>query len=212
MVDVAEGKDVTVRFDGKRCIHARRCVTGAPNVFRAGVKGEWIFPDSESAEALLRIAYACPSGAITVERKDGGENEEPPRVNKVAVYENGPLAANAEMNIEGQGEMTRATLCRCGLSKNKPFCDNSHIKGGFEASGEIAPKEMELKLTELNGPVAVTPHTDGPLQMKGALEVQTGTGKAVTRIKGAFFCRCGQSKNKPFCDGSHKEAGFKSGE
>ena len=207
-VQEAAGKDITIRFDGERCIHARRCVTGAPEVFRAGVKGEWIFPDSESAEELLRIAYACPSGAITVERHDGGSAEEPPRVNKVAVLENGPLAANAEIDIEGHGPQTRATLCRCGLSKNKPFCDNSHIAGGFEATGEPASTDTEMKLTELNGPVAVTPHTDGPLQIKGALEVQTGTGKAVTRVKGAFFCRCGASKNKPFCDGSHKEAGF----
>ena len=106
--------------------------------------------------------------------------------------------------------VTRATLCRCGLSKNKPFCDNSHIEGGFVATGELPSKEMEMSIPDLVGPVTVTPHQDGPLQMKGALEVQTGTGRAVTRVKGAFFCRCGQSGNKPFCDGSHKASGFKS--
>ena len=98
-----DGADVTIHFDGRRCIHARRCVTGAPGVFRAGVKGDWIDPDAESAEAVLRIAYACPSGAITVERKDGGAGEEAPRTNQVAVLENGPLAARAEMEIEGLG-------------------------------------------------------------------------------------------------------------
>jgi CDGSH-type Zn-finger protein/uncharacterized Fe-S cluster protein YjdI len=205
-----DGADVTIHFDGRRCIHARRCVTGAPGVFRAGVKGDWIDPDAESAEAVLRIAYACPSGAITVERKDGGAGEEAPRTNQVAVLENGPLAARAAMEVEGHGAVTRATLCRCGLSKNKPFCDNSHIEGGFVATGELPSKEMEMSIPDLVGPVTVTPHQDGPLQMKGALEVQTGTGRAVTRVKGAFFCRCGQSGNKPFCDGSHKAAGFKS--
>jgi CDGSH-type Zn-finger protein/uncharacterized Fe-S cluster protein YjdI len=210
MAQTYEGADVVIRFDGSRCIHARRCVTGAPGVFKAGVEGDWIDPDAESAEAVLRIAYACPSGAITVERKDGGTEEEAPRTNQVAVLENGPLAARAAMEIEGFGTATRATLCRCGLSKNKPFCDNSHIKGGFVATGELPSKEMELTIPDLVGPVTVTPHADGPLQMKGALEVQTGTGRAVTRVKGAFFCRCGQSGNKPFCDGSHKAAGFKS--
>ncbi len=211
-METAEGERITIHFDGSRCIHARRCVTGLPAVFQAGVKGGWIDPDAEDPEAIVRIAYACPSGAITVARKDGGAGEAPPRVNKLAVLENGPLAAHAEMTIEGRGAMTRATLCRCGLSKNKPFCDNSHIEGGFVATGEPVARDSDLKLAELNGPVEVTPHKDGPLQVKGALEVQSGTGKSVARIKGAFFCRCGQSANKPYCDNSHKRVGFVSGD
>ena len=82
-------------------------------------------------------------------------------------------------------------------------------EGGFVATGELPAKEMDLKIPDLVGPVTVTPHADGPLQIKGAVEVETGTGRAVTRVKGAFFCRCGHSANKPFCDGSHKAAGFK---
>ncbi len=207
-METADGERITIHFDGSRCIHARRCVTGLPAVFQAGVKGGWIDPDAEDPEAIVRIAYACPSGAITVERRDGGAGEEPPQVNRVATLENGPLAVHAEMMIEGQGAMTRATLCRCGLSRNKPFCDNSHVEGGFVATGEPPSKESDLKLGDLNGPVDVLPQVNGPLQIKGALEVQSGTGRSVGRVRGAFFCRCGQSKNKPFCDGSHKRVGF----
>jgi CDGSH-type Zn-finger protein len=106
--------------------------------------------------------------------------------------------------------MTRATLCRCGLSSRKPFCDNSHIKGGFVASGEPAARESALGIPELTGPVVVEPLTNGPLKITGALEVTSGTGRSVARVKSAFFCRCGQSANKPFCDGSHKRVGFES--
>jgi CDGSH-type Zn-finger protein/uncharacterized Fe-S cluster protein YjdI len=207
-VEEVDGKAATVRFDGGRCIHARRCVMGAPAVFRAGVKGGWIEPDAASAEELLRVAYACPSGAITVERKDGGAQEAPPRANLVTVRENGPLAVHAELTVEGHGGMTRATLCRCGLSKNKPFCDNAHRKGGFVASGEPASREMTLAITDLVGPVTVTPRVNGPLVVVGRFEIDSGTGRAVDRVEKAVFCRCGHSANKPFCDGSHKRVGF----
>jgi uncharacterized Fe-S cluster protein YjdI/CDGSH-type Zn-finger protein len=120
-MQTVEGKDVTIIFDGKRCIHSRRCVMGQPAVFRANVDGPWIYPDEASAEDLLRVAYDCPSGAIRVIPKSG-EQETAPPANMVIVRENGPLAFHADLKIEGQdGEMTRATLCRCGLSKNKPY-------------------------------------------------------------------------------------------
>jgi uncharacterized Fe-S cluster protein YjdI len=34
-IEIAEGRDVTISFNGKRCVHARRCVIGEPAVFRA---------------------------------------------------------------------------------------------------------------------------------------------------------------------------------
>jgi CDGSH-type Zn-finger protein/uncharacterized Fe-S cluster protein YjdI len=209
-IQVAAGRQVVVRFDGGRCIHARRCVMGAPAAFQANAPGDWIHPDAAAPEELLRIAYACPSGAITVERRDGGTCEVPPPANQVQLRENGPLAVHAALTVVGHGEMTRATLCRCGLSARKPFCDNSHIKGGFVASGEPAARESALGIPELTGPVAVEPLTNGPLKITGALEVTSGTGRSVARVKSAFFCRCGQSANKPFCDGSHKRVGFES--
>ncbi len=209
-VEVVEGKAVTVRFDGRRCIHARRCVMGAPAAFKADAKGGWIDADAADAETLMRVAMACPSGAITVERKDGGIAEASPPANQVLVRENGPLAFHADLDIAGPGKMTRATLCRCGLSKTKPFCDNSHIEAGFAATGEPVARDMVLGIPDLTGPVEVEPQLNGPLKVSGRIEVASGTGRAVNRIEKAFFCRCGNSANKPYCDGSHKRAGFKS--
>lgn len=207
-METVEGNHATVSFDGNRCIHARRCVMGQPGVFRANVEGEWIDADGASAEEILHVALNCPSGAITVRRKDGGADEKAPRANIIIVRENGPLAVNAELVVDGHGEMFRATLCRCGLSKNKPFCDNSHIEGGFSATGEPVAKESKLAITDLTGTVTVSPQPNGPLMVTGRLEIDSGTGHNVARVEKTWLCRCGQSKNKPYCDGSHKAAGF----
>jgi CDGSH-type Zn-finger protein len=44
----------------------------------------------------------------------------------VAVREAGPYAVRADMRLDGERVGFRATLCRCGASKNKPFCDGTH--------------------------------------------------------------------------------------
>jgi CDGSH-type Zn-finger protein len=44
--------------------------------------------------------------------------------------------------------------------------------------------------------------------VEGAIEVVTGTGKTVNRTMKAALCRCGQSANKPYCDGTHNKIGF----
>lgn len=201
-----EGETIDIGFDGKRCIHSRNCVLGHPRVFEPNAPGEWLHPDAASAEAIAALAESCPSGALTYRRKDGGAEETPPVVNTVRLRENGPLAVHAELEINGE-TMLRATLCRCGASQNKPFCDNSHIAGGFAATGEPATKESAA-LEARNGPVKVTPQPNGCLRVEGNLEIVTGTGRTVERTTRAFLCRCGQSKNKPFCDGSHKQIGF----
>jgi len=60
-------------------------------------------------------------------------------------------------------------------------------------------------------PVTVKLLPDGPLQVKGEVEVQDAQGNPLPVKSGdVFLCRCGQSANKPFCDGTHKKVGFKS--
>lgn len=201
-----EGETIDIGFDGKRCIHSRNCVLGHPRVFEPNAPGEWLHPNAASAEAIAALAESCPSGALTYRRKDGGAEETQPVVNTIRLRENGPLAVNAELEINGEA-ILRATLCRCGASQNKPFCDNSHIAAGFAATGEPATKESAA-LEARNGPVKVTPQPNGCLRVEGNLEIVSGTGRTVERTTKAFLCRCGQSKNKPFCDGSHKLAGF----
>lgn len=209
--EIAKGAAITVRFETKRCIHARHCVLGEPTVYRANTPGEWIFPDTVSAERVAFTARSCPSGAITYERHDGAANEAAPPVNTARIRENGPLAINAELRIAGPGgelRAFRATLCRCGASKNKPFCDGTHNEIAFTASGE-PPTLPSDPLPARGGALNVEPLPDGPLALSGPLEICAGTGRTVLRTESTRLCRCGGSNNKPFCDGSHLRIGFR---
>jgi CDGSH-type Zn-finger protein/uncharacterized Fe-S cluster protein YjdI len=207
--NVARTKEITLRFDARRCIHSRHCVLGAPSVFLANVTGPWLHPETVPVEKCAAIAHACPSGAITYERHDGGAPEAPPPVNVLRIREHGPYAVHAEVDLAGHGRMFRATLCRCGKSANKPFCDNSHRAAGFAATGEPATIESD-PLEARGGTLRITPLADGPLQVIGSLELCSGTGRTVFRAENARLCRCGGSGNKPFCDGSHARIGFRS--
>ena len=207
--EIANGRAIDISFDGVRCIHARFCVLGAPTVFKANTPGEWIFPDTMETEALVRVAHDCPSGAITYSRKDGGPAEAPPPVNLIRLRENGPYAFHGALTIDGAGVGYRATLCRCGASKNKPFCDGSHKTLPFVTTGEPDTRDSE-PLAVRDGPLAIAPQTDGPLQVTGNIEIVSGTGRTIDRVTKVRLCRCGGSRNKPFCDNTHLRIGFKS--
>jgi CDGSH-type Zn-finger protein/uncharacterized Fe-S cluster protein YjdI len=207
--NVARTKDVTLRFDATRCIHSRHCVLGAPGVFLANVKGPWLHPETVSTERCAEIARDCPSGAITYERHDGGPQETAPAVNVLGIRENGPYAVHAAVDLVGHGPLFRATLCRCGKSQNKPFCDNSHKAAGFTATGEPPTIESD-PLEARDRTLQITPTPDGPLQVLGNLEITSGTGRTVNRVQNTRLCRCGGSATKPFCDGTHARIGFKS--
>ena len=202
-----EGGKITVIFDGKKCIHSRFCVTGAPRTFRANVEGPWFHPDDTATEHLVEVAHQCPSGAVRYERHDGGPQEAAPEINVARLSENGPVAFRAQLTLNGEPIGYRATLCRCGASKNKPFCDGSHHEINFVATGEPESKTTDM-LAVRDGPIALSPQTNGPLKVEGNLELCAGSGRVVQRGATVFLCRCGASKNKPFCDGSHKAIGF----
>jgi len=206
-IDEYRGKGIVIRNSAKRCIHSRYCVLGRPDVFVPNVTGPWIKPDSVPPDTAAAQIALCPSGALTYERIDGGAQEKPPGVNTVRVWENGPLAFNAELDVAGDKAAYRGTLCRCGHSKNKPYCDHSHSEAGFTATGEPASKPTE-PLAVRNGPLSVSPQKNGPLMVEGALEICAASGRTIARETKTWLCRCGHSANKPFCDSTHKKIGF----
>jgi CDGSH-type Zn-finger protein/uncharacterized Fe-S cluster protein YjdI len=217
--ELAQGREIDIRFDAARCIHARHCVLQAPTVFKANTPGAWIFPDTLATAALVAVAEQCPSGAITYTRHDGGPAEAPPPVNLLRVRENGPYAVHAPITLvlpEGERQDGhRATLCRCGQSRRKPWCDGSHAAAGFVAGGEPATGDATVMapLATRDGALSITPLRNGPLHLRGNLELLSGTGRSIAKLGApnageTRLCRCGQSRNKPYCDGSHVGAGF----
>jgi len=208
-VETVQGRRIELQFEAKRCIHSRFCVTWAPKVFLANVQGPWIHPDAMPVEQLVEVAHACPSGAIRYRRKDGAPQEPVPPVNLATVREAGPYAFRAALQIDGVPAGFRATLCRCGASRNKPYCDGSHLGIGFNATGEPPSGKTDM-LPLRDGVLAIDPQANGPLRVRGNLEITSGTGRVVARVTSASLCRCGGSATKPFCDGTHTKIGFRS--
>lgn len=83
-------------------------------------------------------------------------------------------------------------------------CPSGALSTYLNAEGASQPETApatEAPLVELspNGPLLV----HGPLRLRGADGAVTPLDQATTA-----FCRCGHSQSKPFCDGSHRRAGF----
>jgi CDGSH-type Zn-finger protein len=176
------------------------------------------------------------------------------------------------------------TLCRCGKSKNKPYCDGSHFEAGFDGTETASRKPFseesieavgpELTLSEVpvlcaearfcqragdtwylvkksddpecrkiaieeaeecpSGRIVLRDKTgkeiepelppsigliedvpagfSGPIWVRGGIPIESADGFEYERRNRVTLCRCGHSKNKPFCDGSHLEIKFKSSE
>jgi CDGSH-type Zn-finger protein len=123
---------------------------------------------------------------------------------------NGPLIATGDLRIEmGTETLTqpKASLCRCGASSRKPFCDGTHRTSGWADAGDAKRAATIEELTE-TGPVTFTPLPNGPLLSKGPLTVQNAAKETIATTTDTAFCRCGASANKPYCDGSHSRIGF----
>ncbi len=206
MAKTYSGEKIDIGFDMKRCIHARNCFLKLPQVFDPE-RRPWVDPDAASADEIAAMVRTCPSGALSYTRKDGVAEEAAPGINRLSVLENGPNALHGNLVVDGEA-MTRATLCRCGKTKNPPFCDYSHVDAGFAATGEPEPSGKDAPGDDAGEELHITGFENGPLEARGALEITSGTGNRLHRGTRAFLCRCGQSKNKPFCDGSHKAADF----
>jgi len=200
------GTDIEISFEMSRCIHARNCFLSLPQVFDPA-RRPWVDPDGAPADEIAAMIRTCPSGALTYRRMDGAADERPRAINRVQLRENGPVEITGDLRLNGEA-YTRLTLCRCGASENKPFCDAAHDKAGFVATGEPDPSDKDSGEDRPGEVLQIRPVPNGPLGLVGPVEVTAGSGARLARAEKVFLCRCGASKNKPFCDGSHKGAGF----
>jgi len=206
------GDQITVRYEVKRCIHAAECVHGLPAVFDPQGR-PWVQPDGATVDEVTAIVMRCPTGALHFERKDGGDGETVPDENVVRVSPDGPLYVRGDIQITAPDgsvilQDTRVALCRCGASKNKPFCDNTHLQIAFHDAGiaKPAPSEETGMSSKL---LSITPLKNASLMLAGALEIRNAANEIIFHGDEAYLCRCGASKNKPFCDGSHSKVGFR---
>ena len=135
---VYRGRDIEVSFDLDICVHVGECLRGEPRVFELD-RRPWALPDNGDPDTVARVIQLCPSGALQYRRLDGKPQEEHPGSATVTPIRDGPLMVVGEIQVtrdDGSVEvLPRATLCRCGESLHKPFCDNEHLRVGFKAPG-----------------------------------------------------------------------------
>ncbi len=129
------GEVITVHDNRGICAHASLCSDGLSAVFQLEHE-PWIDPDAAQAEEIIAIVKSCPSGALSYS-VDREEQRDQAREPAIRVSKNGPYLVTGGPELvdvgRGQGASTEHfTLCRCGASKNKPFCDGSHWSIRFE--------------------------------------------------------------------------------
>jgi CDGSH-type Zn-finger protein len=127
------GREITIVDDFSLCAHAGECVDGAPETFfTKGSKGRESHPDQSSAEQIIATIRRCPSGSLLYKLRGKLVHEyfaEP----AIRVEKDGPLHVQ-QMKLAGEARPATEdhyTLCRCGASQNKPFCDGMHAKTNF---------------------------------------------------------------------------------
>ncbi len=129
-----DGMKIAIHDNRGICAHSGRCTDGLPSVFR--LKQEpWIDPNSATPEEIIATVQQCPSGALSYS-VDGLEHRDREDEPAIFVSPNGPYVVSGGPDLidttRGEGASTEHfTLCRCGGSKNKPFCDGTHWYNKF---------------------------------------------------------------------------------
>ena len=141
-------REIQVRWDSELCIHTARCIRRAPEAFDS-TRRPWIQLDGTDATDIEDAVRLCPTGALTFARLDGTPDA-PEEDVVIELRPNGPYFVRGPVKVvTPAGEVvhdgTRAALCRCGNTRNAPFCDNTHREIGFRdpplrpATGPEAP-------------------------------------------------------------------------
>ncbi|MGC9357217.1 MAG: CDGSH iron-sulfur domain-containing protein [Anaerolineae bacterium] len=208
-----ECEAITIIYDVVRCTHFEACVRGLPSVFSTQTK-PWVTPEGGHPDEVAEVILRCPTGALHFKRHDGGPEETIPEKNLVEVRSDGPLFLHGDVEILTHGREvllkdTRIALCRCGASQNKPLCDNTHLDSGFEEEGKLPlncgnSEPVEDPKQTLR--VLLAPN--GPLILRGAFELHGSDEQVAYFDERTALCRCGATKNPPFCDGTHAKIGF----
>jgi uncharacterized Fe-S cluster protein YjdI len=130
--------EVTIVWKPAMCIHSAICFNGLGDVFHPQ-ELPWITPEKSTTDKIINQIKKCPSGALSYYLNIDADNEEV-KVEAETIVEttpNGPLMVYGNVTIkDSTGNLTKknnaTAFCRCGASSNKPFCDGSHKKIGFE--------------------------------------------------------------------------------
>lgn len=132
--EMVHGPALTLADKKQLCAHARFCLR-AGGIRKLVAKSD----DEEARNTAIEEVYNCPAGRLVIADNESEKALEPELEKSIVVIEypprgeHGPLWVRGGIPIESvDGKLyeirNRVTLCGCGKSKNKPFCDGSHIE------------------------------------------------------------------------------------
>ena len=169
----------------------------------------------ESGDAAQQEQRPTSEKALDRWFKERQKSKGAPRLldvpNEALIGRGGPLQITGNiLLIDEDGSVQYANhlnLCRCGGSNSKPICDGQHLEREFLNTGKIS-EISEFPPSGRAARVTISCIKDGPITFRGKLRLHNQFGQECVKIRGSL-CRCGQSANKPFCDGSHERTGFR---
>lgn len=126
------GKKITIHDNRRICSHAAECVNNLPSVFKLNSR-PWINPDAAEVEEIEDTIRKCPSGALSYSIDSIEYRDQNDRNPMVTVSKDGPYVITGRVELMGDNirfgdgaSKEHYTLCRCGASNIKPFCDGMH--------------------------------------------------------------------------------------
>jgi CDGSH-type Zn-finger protein/uncharacterized Fe-S cluster protein YjdI len=191
-----------------------RCPSGALQYQRHDAP-QTVSSDTNHA-AAEDSTIAANSGTANSGTNEVGHNrgaaetpKETPESNSIRPQPNSALYVRGDITLQhadgSQEHATRLTLCRCGHSKNQPFCDHSHQQVTFQDAGVLGESNLSETVLDTNQVLELHPAPNGPLLVRGAFALRSASHDHIVYGAKAALCRCGRSDNKPFCDGSHTQ-------
>ncbi len=132
------GKKIIVHDNRRICSHAAECVNNLPSVFKLNSR-PWIEPDAAEVNEIVDTVRKCPSGALSYSIDGVEYRNQNDRLPMVIVSKDGPYIITGGVELIGDdiqfgdgASKEHYTLCRCGASQNKPFCDGMHRAINFD--------------------------------------------------------------------------------
>ena len=124
-----QGEKIKIIFNRSICAGASKCANSYPSIYKSAAE-DWINPDGASVDEVINSVKACPSGALSYEI-DSRKTFESHDVESVEIIKGGPINFKGKIELEDVkwssfANKEKFALCRCGASKNKPFCDYTH--------------------------------------------------------------------------------------
>ena len=130
-----QGREITIHNNVLLCSHAEYCAHELPKVFSEN-NTPWIDPDGDTLANVMALIEKCPSGALSYSI-NGEHQQDAECAPAITIEKNGPYRITGGIELKdaewGAGaSREHFTLCRCGVSRNKPFCDGSHAGLHFD--------------------------------------------------------------------------------